>query len=257
VKQFAGYDAATKTTIAWFQKQAPTITTPDALLKDYRSLQVVLTAFNMSSDISDTAVLKPLMTQNPADASSLASRSGNPSFQLFAKQMSTWQPPPLSNPASVAAIVNQYATANYETSQGQQDPGMKEALYFRRMIGSVKSINQLMADPVLTKVAVGGAGLPQQFGLLDYSQQVPILTKAIDLTKFTKPAYVDQFVEQYLFQNQASQSGAASATGILSLLGGSGATSGTDLLSTLFAGSASSSQGSVGGLLGALYSTTA
>jgi hypothetical protein len=133
---------------------------------------------------------------------------------------------------------------------------MQEALYFRRMIGSVTSVNQLMADATLTKVAVGGAGLPQQFGLLDYSQQVPILTKAIDLTKFKSPAYVDQFVEQYLIQNQASQSGSASATGILSLFSGSGASQGTDLLSTLFAGSSSSS-GSSSSLLGALFSTTA
>jgi hypothetical protein len=107
VTQFEGYDAATKTEAAWFQKQAPTLTTPDALLKDYRSLQVVLSAFNMSADIGDTALLKQLMTQDPTASSSLAQRSGNPDFLRFAQQMSTWQPPPLSNPTSVAAIVSQ------------------------------------------------------------------------------------------------------------------------------------------------------
>jgi len=257
VTRFESYDPATKTAIARFRKQAPALTTPDALLKDYRSLQVVLGAFNMSADIGDTALLKQLMTQDPSASGSLARTSGNPSYLQFAQAMSTWQPPPLSNAQSVASIVTRFATNNFEASEGQQNTGLQQALYFRRMIGSVTSINQLMSDPTLTNVAVIGSGLPQQFGLLDYSQQVPILTKAIDLAKFKNPSYVDRFVEKYFAENQASQSGSSTnATGILSLLSGSGASQGTDLLGALF-GSASSGSGQSTTLLGALFSTTA
>jgi hypothetical protein len=257
VTRFEGYDPATKAAIARFQQQAPNLTTPDALLKDYRSLQVVLGAFNMSADIGDTALLKQLMTQNPSASTSLASRSGNPSYMRFAQAMSTWTPPPLANAQSVATIVTQFATNNFEASEGAQNTGLQQALYFRRMIGSVTSIAQLMSDATLTSVAVTGSGLPSQFGLLDYSQQVPILTKALDLSKFKDPSYVDRFVEKYFAETQASQSGSTTnATGILSLFSGSGATGGTDLLNTLF-GSTSSASSQSTSLLGALFSTTA
>jgi hypothetical protein len=257
VTRFEGYDPATKAAIARFRQQAPKLTTPDAPLKDYRSLHVVLGAFNMSASIGDTALLKQLMTQNPSATTSLASKSGNPSYMRFANAMSTWQPPPLSNAQSVATIVTQFATNNFEASEGQQNTGLQQALYFRRMIGSVRSIAQLMSDPTLTSVAVTGSGLPSQFGLLDYSQQVPILTKALDLSKFKDPAYVDRFVEKYFAETQASQAGSTTnATGILSLFSGSGATQGADLLSALF-GSASSGSSQSTSLLGALFSTTA
>ena len=111
-----------------------------------------------------------------------------------------------------------------------------------------------MSDPTLTQVAVTASGLPQQFGLLSYKQQVPIPTKAVDLSKFQNPAYGDQYVERYLALNQENGTGTGSATGILSLFGSNGAQP-ADLLGTLIPSDSTGS--SSGGLIGALFSTTA
>ena len=233
VTKFEFYDPATKAAIAYFQKQAPTITSAAGLLKDYKSLQVVLGAFGMSSSIQSTALLKQLMTQDPTSSSSLAQRMGNPAYLRFAKFMSQWNPPALSDKATVNVIVNGYATNSFETNQDSQNPGLQAALYFKRTASSVTSIAGIMSDPTLTTVVRVAAGLPTQFGMLDYTQQVPILSKAVDVKRLQDPKYVDQVVQRYLALNQPNTS--ASTTGVLGLF--NGGASGSDLIGTIFSGS--------------------
>jgi hypothetical protein len=57
-----------------FQKNASSITTPAALLKNYPALSVVLGAFNLSGSINDTAILQKLMTQDPTNKTSLVDK---------------------------------------------------------------------------------------------------------------------------------------------------------------------------------------
>lgn len=254
VAKFQSYDPSTKASVAYFQQQAPSLTTPGALLKDYRSLQLVLGAFSMGSYISDTALLRQLMTQDPSDKSSLAARSANPLFQRFAQFMSNWNPPPLSNAQTVGTITRQFATNNYEQAQGRQSPGVQQALYFRRSIGSVTSAQQIIADPTLLQVVTTGYGLPQQFGLLDYNQQVSILTRTVDFSKLKSQDDIDRFAEKFLLMNQMNAitgAGTVTSTGssadpLLTLFGAPGST-GADPILSLF--------GNTGSQPGSLLST--
>lgn len=235
VARFQASDPVTKSDLAYFQANAAKITSPDALLKNYRVLQVVLNAFNMSKDINSAGLLKKLMTENPSDKNSVAQKLANPNYLRFAQYMSGWSPPPFSNPKVVDVIAGQFATNSFEQAEGQQADGLQQALYFTRNISNATTINQLMSDPTLLNVIVTGMGLPQQFGLMDYDQQVTLLSKTVDLSKFTDPAYVNKFVQKYLVMNQMNNSGDNSQpTGLLALFGAGTDTSGNDLLSALF-----------------------
>lgn len=211
-------------TIAYFKKEAPKITSPEALLKNYRVLQVVLGAFNMSNLINEQGILKKLLTQNPNAQNSLVRQLANVTYLNFAKVMSNWNPPPFSNPQTIDTIVQNYQTNQFESNADQQSPGLQAALYFTRTIGSITTIPELMADPTLMSVVQTALGLPQEFGLLSYNQQVSILTKQVDLKKFQNPSYVKQFVERALILNQesggadlSSQNSSATANPTLSL----------------------------------------
>jgi hypothetical protein len=122
----------------------------------------------------------------------------------------------------VSVIANQYMTNNFEQAEGQISPGLQQALYFKRTIGSVTTIPEIMADPTLLAVAETAVNLPQQFGLLNYDQQVQILTQKINLKQFSTSAGIDQFVQRYLALNQenassqtSSQSGAITLANLI------------------------------------------
>jgi hypothetical protein len=245
VADIAAYGKATpaaQTAVDYLQSVAATLTTPAKLLSNYRALQVVLGAFDMTSAINQTALLHQLMTQNPNTTSSLAYKLGNVNYTRFATAM-TQTPFPLTTASGVSAIVNQYLANRYEANEGTLVPGMQQALYFTNNIGDITSYNELISDQTLLGVVVGGANLPSNFQSLDYSQQTQILSQSVPLSDFQNAAWVKNTAETYLIQTQEAQStNSSDPTGVLTLLGAtSSATPSTDILGALYPGLGSSS----------------
>ena len=235
----------------YFQKVAPTLTTPAALLGNFKALTVVLTAFGLQGAIANTAVLKKLMTQNPTSKTSLAQTLGNQKYLLFATALSNWNPPPFSTSAGVNSVVSAYKTNTFEAGAETQATGLQAALYFTRSIGSIKTLTQLQSDASLLAVVVTGVGLPlDNFDALDFNQQTAILKSKVDLTKFQSPAYVKRFAEQYLLSQQLNATSSSPAPGTLAAaFDDSSDDSGDSLLSILNPSSSSTTSSSSGNLL--------
>ncbi len=147
--------------------------------------------------------------------------------------------PALDDAANVKTILSSYETNAYETQMGNEYPGMDDALYYTRTMGSITSITDLMANAKLLSVVTNALGMGSYFGALDYDQQVSLLTQKVNLKTMTSPAGIQQTAEQYLIGKAASASTAP--TGLVALLAGD-ATSDTDLLS-LINGASSPSAG--------------
>ena len=224
--------------ISYFQKHAGGITSPSALLGDYKALTVVLGAFGLSSSINDTALLKKLLTQDPTSKTSLAQALGNAKYLSFANALSTWKPPPFATAAGINSVVTAYKTNQFEISAGQQTPGLQNALYFKRTAGSITTLTQLQSDANLLAVAVTGVGLPlTDFDELTFTQQTALLKNKLNIKDLQKPSYVQHLSELYLVQQQlnAPLTPAAPAPGSeLSLFPDSGtSTSGNGVLTIL------------------------
>jgi hypothetical protein len=82
--KWASGNAQMQADIAYFKAQAPKLTSADALMKDYRSLKVVLGAFNVSNLLTSPALTKQLLTQDPSSSSSTVQKIGSSSYQIFA-----------------------------------------------------------------------------------------------------------------------------------------------------------------------------
>ena len=189
--------------INYFTAQASKITTPAALLGNYKALSVVLGAFGIGGLINSTALVKQLLTQDPGSTSSVAYRIGNAKYLAFAKALQSWTPPPFSSSSGINAIVDAYKKYNFEAAAGAQTPGLQQALYFTRIAGSITSLTQLQSDADLMAVAVTGLGLPlTAFDNLSFEQQTALLKNKLTLTDLQKPAYVQHLAELYLVQQQ-------------------------------------------------------
>ena len=220
--------------LAYFQKVAGSITTPEALLKNYRALSVVLGAFGLQNQIGNTAILRQLLTQDPTASTSLARRLGNAKFQLFANALSNWTPPPFSTPGGINQIVSAFTTNTFETTAGTQAPGLKNALYFTREANSLKSVTAVQADQDLLKVVVTGLGLPlTNFEQLSFDQQTAILKDKLHLADLQNPATVKRFAEQYLVAQQSTAATGPASGSVASLFSDSADTSGSSLLDIL------------------------
>lgn len=220
-----------KTAIADFQKKAPNITTVDALMKDRRSLEFVLSAFQLEDQIESRAIVKKLLTEDPAEGTALANQLRDPRYTAFAKGMQALNAggKPFSNADFMKTLVTGYQNNEFEKFQGEQTPGLREALFFKRNIGSVTSGMQVLGNKVLTEVVRVAIGMPKEMGLLSAAKQAQIIEKAVDVTKFSDPKFVDRFIDRYLANNDRQTSG-ASSNPMLGLFGGSSGGSGLSIL---------------------------
>ncbi|GBR54578.1 hypothetical protein AA106555_1726 [Neokomagataea thailandica NBRC 106555] len=233
VQQWTKTSPQTQQTIATFQKDAASITSPDQLLKNYRALSVVLGAYGMSSALGQTAVLRQLMTQDPSSTTSLAARGGNATWKAFAKDFSDWSTSsPLSSQTVLDKIGQNYLTNSYENSVQTQTPGLGNALYFTRTVTSDTKLVNIMADPKLLKVAVTVAGFdPTQFGALDYPEQQRLLSAKLDLKQFSTPQNTQKFAQRYLATLQIRPEKTSTPASMLTLYGAGG---GSNTILSLF-----------------------
>jgi hypothetical protein len=126
---------------------------------------------------------------------------------------------PLADPKLVERILEAAMVNRFEKAMGEANPGLREALYFRRMAGSVTSIAQLMSDRALTEVARGALGLPPGFAGLEFEQQRAILTRRLDVAKLRDPQEVARMAARYVATREQA---ATPASPLLALFQGGG-----------------------------------
>ena len=112
--------------------------------------------------------------------------------------VSDGQTPALEDASNVQTILSQYETSQYETQEGQQIPGMDDALYFTRTMPTITSITQLMSDTRLLDVITTNLGLSGTYDQLPYDQQVTLLTSKVKLSDYANPAKLHDAAEQFL-----------------------------------------------------------
>jgi hypothetical protein len=212
-------DGSDKNDINYFKKTAPKLTTPDALLKDYRALSFVATSFGLGAQVDQTAFLRKLMTENPTDPKSLAMQLSDDRYRRLATALAIWAPPPFSTQTTIDSIVAGYKQQSFETPLGQDNGALQEATYFTRNAVGLTKLAQLMSDKPLLDVVRTALGIPDAFSNLDYGQQVAILTPRVDMKQFATAEGVAKFVTKYLVMDQLKQSQeAAGSNSLLSLL---------------------------------------
>jgi hypothetical protein len=236
-------DGSDTSDIAYFQKVASSITTPDALLKDYRALSFVATAYGLGSQVDQTAILRKLMTQDPTASTSLAQQLSDNNYRTFANALSTWAPPPFSSQATIDAAIAGFKQHSFESALGKDSVPLQEATYFTRNAQGMTKLSQLMADKPLLDVVRTALGIPDAFSALDYNQQVAILAPRVDMTQFATADGVAKFVNKYLAMDTLNQITAGNGTDpVLSLFAqngngnGDGSTPGLTLSSQTLGG---------------------
>ncbi len=215
-----------------FRQRAAELGSVEALMKDRRTLEFVLEAYQLEGEIDKRGIVRKLLTDSPADKKSFANRMIDPRYRQVNADFGGRDGAPLASRALVERIIDRTMTNRFEKAQGEANPGVREALYFKRMIGRVTTVSQLMSDRVLTSVARGALGLPKSFGMLEFEQQKAIFDRRLDFTKFSDPKEVDRFVQSYLIKTESERgpsagnpmmslfsSGGGGAEGLLSLLG--------------------------------------
>ena len=130
-----------------------------------------------------------------------------------------------------SATVQAYIQQTLETDAGDENQGVRLALYFRRKAPTVKSVYGFLADPALAEVVRTTLGLPPEAAKSDLDSQAKLIQRKIDLASLQDPAKLDQFIKRFTIRWDANSD--ATPTPALSLLNSSRSGLNSDVLLSL------------------------
>ncbi|AFL49175.1 hypothetical protein ABIE78_005057 [Sinorhizobium fredii] len=93
--------------------------------------------------------------------------------------------------------LDQYLRQTLEEQAGEDNEGVRLALYFERKAGSLVDAYDLLADDALAEVFRTIFSLPDEFSSMDIDQQAKIVEKNLDLEKLSDPAELKKLLARF------------------------------------------------------------
>jgi hypothetical protein len=186
--------------IEYFRKNIGKVETADQLVKDYRLFRFVLSAYGLDSQINAQALMKQVLSQNWADAKSIANRLVDARYREIAKSFDFHFSgnDKLQSSTFVDGVVKRYVTAEFEKSTENTNPGVRLALYFKRMAPNLQNWYQVLGDKPLYEVVRTALQIPAAGSQTGIDGQVKLLERRIGLDKLKDPQVLERFINRFL-----------------------------------------------------------
>ena len=227
-----------KNDTAYYLANIGKVTSIGDFVNNYRLLSYALTAFGLENETNAKGLVTKVLEGGVSDGKSLANTLTDPSFTAFATAFDFAGQGAAAVTSSTAATTGttaKYVEQSLEDTQGQQDQGVKLALYFARVAPSVTDAYGLLADPSLLKVVQTAYGLPSS-ATADIDSEAAALGKLINISDLKNPAKLQQIVERFTANYDLDgDNPSSSAAGVAQIFAAPGASASfsTDLLLSL------------------------
>lgn len=192
---------------AYYLANIGKITSIDDFLKDYRLFSYAMKAHGLSDMTYAKAFMRKVLTEGISDSKSFANKLSDSRYREFAKTFNFELLGSRATRTSAAqnGTATQYVQQTMEESAGDQNEGVRLALYFTRKAASIKNPYQILADKALTQVVQTALGLSPNVSAADIDKQASMLSKLINFSDFQDPAKVDRFAQRFAAMWDASQ----------------------------------------------------
>lgn len=213
---------------SYYQRTLTNIDTLDELLANRRLIDFALIAKGVDpANISNEDVQK-LFRSDLDDADSYANTVSDirlaevvTSFNfdatgtLIKRDAAT-----ISSRGDLYETMNLYLRQTIEQDRGQEDNGVRLALYFERMSPNITSAYDILGDTALYEVFKTIFSLPDEISGMSVDAQAALLEDRMDLTDLADPEKLNKLVERFTIMYDLAN-GSSSATAAELILGGS------------------------------------
>jgi Protein of unknown function (DUF1217) len=197
----------------------------DQLINDRRFMNFALSAFGLESEVDKKGLLRKVLLSDMGDPNSYANRMNDPRFRELAQRLDL-KGVGLANVKSEAvfqSISLRYLKNEFEKAQGDANPGLREALYFKENAARMKSPWDVLGDRTMREVVSKVFDIPREIAVQSVESQATALTRKVDIEKFKDVRWVNKVIHTYLSKvdqenSQANGTGAGMYSGLLTPL---------------------------------------
>jgi hypothetical protein len=207
-----------KRAIDGFRAGVAQATSVDALLRDQRVLEVLLTASGLGDQTSRPALARKALTADLSDPDSLINRLSDSRWKPAAEtyDFANRGLAVIQDSAVIDKLADAYAEVKWRNALDRTTPGLSNALTFRAQAADVTSALQILGDPVLREVVTVALRIPKQIAFQPLTAQESAITTRLKIEKLQDPKFVEAFAQRYLLA-AAENAEATTATDLTSL----------------------------------------
>jgi len=192
-------DAMVKRDTEYYQANISKVKTIDDLMKDYRLYSYAMKAYGLEDMIYAKAFMKKVLTEGVTDTKSMANKMTDKRYLEFAKAFDfvAKGDKATSEASATTEAVSKYYQQTLEKKEGEQNEGVRLALYFKRKASSVTTTMGLLADKALLKFVQTTFNIPTGASKADLDLQVRNLEKHINIKDLQDPKKVDKLIQRF------------------------------------------------------------
>lgn len=198
----------------------------DELLADRKLLDILLISKGIDPSTVTNAFLKQAFNSDLSDPNSFVNTQTDKrfaqivgSFNFDSKgDVDRSSAGEAQNGGEVAATGSNYIQQMLETQQGEENPGVRLALYFQRMADSITDPYVILGDEALMEFFRIAFSLPEEIGNMEVDQQAKLVEKNLDLEDLSDPEKLDKLIRRFtaMYDIESSTATTMSAASILS-----------------------------------------
>ncbi|MHC5234124.1 DUF1217 domain-containing protein [Brucella sp. LJL56] len=222
---------------AYYKENIGNVKSLDDFMADTRLFNYAMKAFGLEDMAYAKAFIRKILTEGVSDKDSMANQLTDKRYKEFAtvfdftgKGAETTQ-----DVVAQQGTVDKYLRQTLEQEAGDQNDGVRLALYFERKASTLTNAYEILGDKALLSMVQTTFGWPSTMSNADIDKQAKLISEKIDFTRMSDPEYVSKFISRFTAMYEINNPTASSPASIASLLLGGTSSVGIsmDILSTL------------------------
>ena len=185
--------------IEYYKENIGSVKSISDFLADDRLYGTAMRAFGLDDMIYAKAFMRKVLKEGTDEPRSFANTLTDPRFKEFAATFNfkRYNEATTSFDRTQSGTVDRYIRQTLEVGAGEDNQGVRLALYFERKVGSVEKVLDILGDRALLQVVQTALGLPETMSTLDLDKQVQLIERRLDIEDFSDPEKLNSFIERF------------------------------------------------------------
>jgi hypothetical protein len=183
----------------YYQDNIGKVKTSKELVDNYRLFSYAMTAYGLGDKIYAKGMMKKVLEQGVDSKKDLAYNLKSPAILAFAQafNFAANGDKTTSSTAVTKTVVDKYIEQQLEADQGQTNPAVQMALYFKNNAAGIKSTYNLLADKTFLTVVKTAYNISDGIAHMNIDRQAAMLDKVVKVKDFQDPEKLQKFLQRF------------------------------------------------------------
>ncbi|QLF69352.1 DUF1217 domain-containing protein [Peteryoungia desertarenae] len=171
----------------------------DDFMADSRLYNYALKAHGLEDMAYAKAFIRKVLTEGVSNDEAFANQLTDSRYAELAKALNfeAFGAAATAFDSAQKDMVSRYMRQTLEADAGNDNTGVRLALYFDRNASKIKSGMDILADDALAQVVRTALQIPDEVAASDIDKQAGYLEKRLDIESFQDPEEVSKFLERF------------------------------------------------------------